>query len=67
VPLISAAMPVPEPPPVTEIRTSGRSLIPLRPRQREVDDGIGTFVFDVGGGGVGTGFAESGSAGGDEQ
>ncbi len=29
------------------------ALITLRPRQRQVDNGIGTLVLDVGGGGIG--------------
>ena len=37
-----------EPPPVTEMRTSGCcGLVFFGPGQRQVDDGVGAFVFDI--------------------
>ena len=48
VPLIKEVSPVPEPPPVTEIRASGLNLlVGFRPGEGKVDDGIRPFVFDV--------------------
>ncbi len=47
VPLMSEAIPVPDPPPVTEMRTWGlQGHVALGPGQGEVDEGVRAGVLD---------------------